>query len=42
MGFAVDKKKIKMDTMKTLGACPAEIRLMEGVSAKITVVVESL
>lgn len=42
LGFTVDKKKIKMDTIKTLGAFNAEIRLMEGISAKITVVVESL
>lgn len=42
IGFDVDKKKIKMDTVKTLGSFNAEIRLMEGVSAKITVVVESL
>ncbi len=42
IGFDVDKKKIKMDAVKALGAFPAEIRLMEGVVAKITVVVESL
>ncbi len=42
IGFDVDKKKIKMDAVKTLGAFPAEIRLMEGVAAKITVHVESL
>ncbi len=42
MGYDIDKKKIKMDPLKNLGACPAEIRFMEGVSAKITVVVESL
>ena len=42
IGFDVDKKKIKMDSVKALGAFPAEIRLMEGVSAKITVLVESL
>lgn len=41
-GFDVDKKKIKMDTVKTLGSFNAEIRLMEGISAKITVCVESL
>lgn len=41
-GFDVDKKKIKMDAIKTVGAFPVEIRLMENVSAKITVVVESL
>ena len=42
MGFDIDKKKIKMDSVKNLGSYPAEIRLMEGVVAKITVVVESL
>ena len=42
MGFDVDKRKIKMDSIKTVGSLPAEIRLMENVSAKITVVVESL
>ena len=41
-GFDIDKKKIKMDTVKTLGAFPAEIRLMENVSAKITFTVEAL
>ena len=39
-GFDVDKKKIKMDTVKTVGTFPAEIRLMEGVIAKINVVVQ--
>ena len=42
IGFDIDKKKIKMDSVKTLGAFQAEVRLMEGVSAKITVNVESL
>ncbi len=42
IGFDVDKKKIKMDSVKALGTFPAEIRLMEGVSAKINVLVESL
>ncbi len=42
MGFDIDKKKIKMESVKTLGALPAEIRLMEGVSAKITVNVQAL
>ena len=37
IGFDIDKKKIKMDSVKTLGAFQAEVRLMEGVSAKITV-----
>ena len=38
----IDKKKIKMENMKTLGSLPAEVRLMEGVIAKITVRVEAL
>jgi large subunit ribosomal protein L9 len=42
MGFDIDKKKIKMENMKTLGSLPAEVRLMEGVVAKITVRVEAL
>lgn len=42
MGYDVDKKKIKMDAVKTLGSLQAEIRLMENVSAKITVSVEAL
>lgn len=42
MGYDIDKKKIKMDALKSLGSAPAEIRFMEGISAKITVVVESL
>lgn len=41
-GFDVDKKKIKIDPIKNVGSYPAEIRLMENVSAKITVVVEGL
>lgn len=41
-GFDVDKKKIKMDAVKTVGSFTAEIRLMENVSAKITVVVSGL
>ena len=41
-GFDIDKKKIKMDAVKTVGTFQAEIRLMENVSAKITVVVEGL
>lgn len=41
-GFDIDKKKIKMDALKTLGATQAEVRLMEGVTAKITVTVEAL
>ena len=42
MGYDVDKKKIKMDAAKNVGSYAAEIRLMEGVIAKITVVVEGL
>ena len=41
-GFEVDKKKIKIDAIKTLGSYPAEVRLMEGVVAKITVQVVAL
>ena len=42
MGYDIDKKKIKMDSVKSLGAFKAEIRLMENVSAQITFVVEAL
>ena len=42
MGFDVDKKKIKMDAVKAVGNVDAEVRLMEGVTAKITVKAESL
>lgn len=42
LGFDIDKKKIKMDSVKNVGSYPAEIRLMEGIIAKITVVVEAL
>ena len=42
MGYTVDKKKIRMDAMKTLGSTKAEIRLMENVSATITVTAEAL
>lgn len=41
-GYDIDKKKIKMDAVKTLGSFSAEIRFMEGVSAKISFVVEAL
>lgn len=41
-GYEIDKKKIKMEPVKTLGAFPAEIRLMENVTAKITYVVQAL
>ncbi len=37
-GYEIDKKKISTkETIKTIGSFPAEIRLMEGVIAKITV-----
>ena len=42
MGYNIDKKKIKMDNAKSLGSYSAEIRFMEGITAKITVVVEAL
>lgn len=42
LGFDVDKKKIKMDSLKTVGSYPVEIRLMENITAKITVLVEGL
>ena len=42
MGFDIDKKKIKMDSVKTVGSFAAEIRFMENVYSKITVVVEGL
>ncbi len=42
MGFDIDKKKIKMESVKSLCSLPAEIRLMEGVTAKITVSVQAL
>lgn len=38
LGYEIDKKKITLkDAIKTLGAFSAEIKLTEGVSAKITV-----
>lgn len=42
MGFDIEKKKIKMDAIKNVGSYNAEVRLMESISAKITVVVEGL
>jgi large subunit ribosomal protein L9 len=42
LGFDIDKKKIKMDNVKNVGVYPAEIRLMENVTAKISVSVEGL
>ena len=41
-GYDIDKKNIKKDSGKALGSFQAEIRLMEGVSAQITVVVQAL
>jgi large subunit ribosomal protein L9 len=41
-GFDIDKKKIRMDSVKALGVIETEIRLMENVSAKIKVSVEAL
>ena len=42
IGFDVDKKKIKMEPVKTVGSFQAEVRLMENVSAKILVEVVGL
>ena len=42
MGYAIDKKKIKMDSVKAVGVLPAEIRLMENITTKINVSVEAL
>jgi large subunit ribosomal protein L9 len=42
MGFDIDKKKIKMEPVKSVGSTTAEIRLMENVTAKITVAIEGL
>lgn len=42
MGYNVDKKKIKMDSIKNVGSYSAEIRFMENISTKITVVVEGI
>lgn len=41
-GFDIDKKKIRMDSVKALGVVETEIRLMENISAKIKVSVEAL
>ncbi|MBO5525746.1 MAG: 50S ribosomal protein L9 [Clostridia bacterium] len=42
LGYEVDKKKIQLGGgIKTLGSFPTEIRLMEGISTKITVNVVS-
>ena len=41
LGYVLDKKKILLkEPLKTVGEYPVEIRFMEGVSAKITVVVQ--
>ncbi len=42
LGYDVDKKKIKMENVKTVGSFHAEVRLMENVSAKILVEVVGL
>ena len=39
-GIEIDKKKIRMDSFKTTGIFPVEVRLMEKISAKINVKVE--
>ena len=41
-GFEIDKKKIQMNTVKTLGTFDAEIRLMENISVKIKVTVAAI
>ena len=41
-GYDIDKKKIKMDSIKNVGSYNAEVRLMENITSKITVVVEGL
>lgn len=41
-GFDVDKKKIQMNAVKTVGSFLVEIRLMENISAKITVNVAAM
>ena len=41
-GFSIDKKCIRMDSQKALGTVQTEIRLMENVSAKITVQIVAL
>ena len=41
-GYDIDKKKIKMETAKNIGTYNAEIRFMEGITAKIKFVVEGL
>lgn len=41
-GFEIDKRKIQMNTVKTLGSLTAEIKLMEGIASKITVNITAL
>ena len=41
-GLDVAKKKIQMNAVKTVGSFPVEIRLMENISAKITVNVAAM
>ena len=41
-GHEIDKKKIQMNTVKTLGTFDAEIRLMENISVKIKVNVAAI
>lgn len=41
-GFDIDKKKIQMSPIKTLGSFEAEVRLMENISAKIKIEVTAL
>ncbi len=41
-GYAVDKRKVVLATpIKTLGSYDVELKLMEGITAKITVTVEA-
>lgn len=41
LGYNIDKKKILLkDSIKTVGSFPVEIRMMEGVIAKITITVK--
>ncbi len=42
MGYDIDKKKIKMDSVKALGKIAAEVRFMEGVTSAITVDIQAL
>ena len=41
-GLDIDKKKIVMDTIKTVGAYDIELKIYPKVSAKIKVIVESV